>query len=619
MVTQGPKLQNHVPQCSQPLWGGMGSCPYNGMYQRQHSGGLMMSHYIVIPAKRTRQNQDSSPARKYPTHTHVIAGRLEPPTIPILYVHYIRALSFVLATFASKTFFGSDENTNDQCWRTEEWGKERRDAESGCHQGRTTELAGVNTRNGHVCSSGAHGEDLRRTQGEANLQQTNRARTTLYGMKGQGAHWQVPHRGTMIDMTTQHNCSERNMVLAIFLEPLKIYMHFGQPLLVLLWRDLCTSADHYSGSESIDSFELDQKFETVFVSIALYHEQLCGELNVVAVVGLRCRNNPTHKLSPLVHNQLIPGRLCGMGFLGSNHLAYTCDARKRQVGRCNLALPLVISESAKPIDYLWAWWTGLSKMTSFLSRSHRASEFFRVWSSTLPDRHVRPDGPEAAVRLLPHHFLSLGIYFQSPLVMNILHLRNSENNSSVHIRFPNAEATSDVLDKRSAVYSDRPNIPMVMDPALMDWSENVAAARYGDLWRSYRRILNHWLNAREVTRFYSQQEQQARLLLTIGSLMLQLAYGYKPRDPQDRFYTEVKLATRNIVEAAMQTNFLVNVFPVLSYIPDWFPGTGWKCIAREWKMQQERAKNEPYEWLKAHVVSCRLRIGALWGRLFLNN
>ncbi|QRW26304.1 cytochrome P450 family protein [Rhizoctonia solani] len=88
-----------------------------------------------------------------------------------------------------------------------------------------------------------------------------------------------------------------------------------------------------------------------------------------------------------------------------------------------------------------------------------------------------------------------------------------------------------------------------------------------------------------------------------GSLMLQLAYGYKPRDPQDRFYTEVKLATRNIVEAAMQTNFLVNVFPVLSYIPDWFPGTGWKCIAREWKMQQERAKNEPYEWLKAHVAS----------------
>ncbi|KAF8708054.1 cytochrome P450, partial [Rhizoctonia solani] len=166
---------------------------------------------------------------------------------------------------------------------------------------------------------------------------------------------------------------------------------------------------------------------------------------------------------------------------------------------------------------------------------------------------------------------------------------------------------------------------MVMDPTLMDWSENVAAARYGDLWRSYRRILNHWLNAREVTRFYSQQEQQARLLLqkllsatnkpqpfeylkneiffTIGSLMLQLAYGYKPRDPQDRFYTQVKLATRNTVEAAMQTNFLVNVFPVLSHIPDWFPGTGWKCIAREWKMQQERAKNEPYEWLKAHVAS----------------
>jgi hypothetical protein len=40
----------------------------------------------------------------------------------------------------------------------------------------------------------------------------------------------------------------------------------------------------------------------------------------------------------------------------------------------------------------------------------------------------------------------------------------------------------------------------------------------------------------------------------VGSLMLQVAYGYEPQSPQDQFYTEVQLTFENAVLAAMQTS-----------------------------------------------------------------
>ncbi|KAH7338187.1 cytochrome P450 [Rhizoctonia solani] len=192
-----------------------------------------------------------------------------------------------------------------------------------------------------------------------------------------------------------------------------------------------------------------------------------------------------------------------------------------------------------------------------------------------------------------------------------------------------AEAASDLLDKRSALYSDRDIPAMITDPTLMNWGMGVGTVRYNDLWRRYRRMMNSWLNTRVVAQFYGLQERHTRSLLqklltatnhtqpfeqikdefffTTASLIFELAYGYKLQDPQDPFFKEAVLSYHNLTAATMHTNFLVNIFPVMTYIPDWFPGTGWKRTAREWRIQQERAKTEPYEWLKSQVASGKYR------------
>lgn len=95
-----------------------------------------------------------------------------------------------------------------------------------------------------------------------------------------------------------------------------------------------------------------------------------------------------------------------------------------------------------------------------------------------------------------------------------------------------AQAASDLLDKRSAIYSDRFCPPMLKDPTLcvhkmnawriyltliiyvrFDWSRATGMLGYNDTWRHHRRMMSAWLNTRAVVQFRSLQEHQTRLLL----------------------------------------------------------------------------------------------------------
>ncbi|QRW23962.1 3-methyl-2-oxobutanoate hydroxymethyltransferase [Rhizoctonia solani] len=168
-----------------------------------------------------------------------------------------------------------------------------------------------------------------------------------------------------------------------------------------------------------------------------------------------------------------------------------------------------------------------------------------------------------------------------------------------------AQAASELLDKRSAKYSDRNIGPMLSDPRLMDWSAGAATARYGDLWRHYRRMLNNWLNAREVVQFRNLQQHQARLLLR---RLLKLSEHSKPfYQVRDEFFYAMASTMFRLAYGYHLQDFIVNVAPILAHIPDWFPGASWKRVAKEWRTNKQKALDEPYEWAKSQVVHLRIR------------
>ncbi|KAG8730614.1 hypothetical protein FRC11_006309 [Ceratobasidium sp. 423] len=188
-----------------------------------------------------------------------------------------------------------------------------------------------------------------------------------------------------------------------------------------------------------------------------------------------------------------------------------------------------------------------------------------------------------------------------------------------------AKAASEILEKRSAIYSDRLCPPFAKDPTLFDISDNFAMLGHNDIWRHQRRMLNKWVNIRAVAQFDSLLEHQMALLLqrllalskhprpfktteqeflfATGSAMFKLGYGYQLEDQDDKFLKGAQLVVSRIVESLTLTSFAVNIFPFLTYVPSWLPGTGWKRTGREWRRHKEELYKSLYEWTKSQVAA----------------
>ncbi|QRV84098.1 cytochrome P450 family protein [Ceratobasidium sp. AG-Ba] len=145
------------------------------------------------------------------------------------------------------------------------------------------------------------------------------------------------------------------------------------------------------------------------------------------------------------------------------------------------------------------------------------------------------------------------------------------------------QAATELLEGRSAIYSDRPQIPVISDTELLDWSYNTGSAPYGERWRKQRRMTH------DVLKNFTDHEH-FELMETETRLMLRRLLG-----GSCNIEKEVRRA------AAIPANFAVNFIPWLKYIPEWVPGTGWKNKVREWRHQRDTMVEEPYEWAKSQI------------------
>ncbi|KAG9110051.1 hypothetical protein FRC07_008236 [Ceratobasidium sp. 392] len=181
-----------------------------------------------------------------------------------------------------------------------------------------------------------------------------------------------------------------------------------------------------------------------------------------------------------------------------------------------------------------------------------------------------------------------------------------------------AQAATDLLEKRSSTYSDRTIPPMILDSNLMDWGKYVAILPYGDRWKEHRRMMHTWLQKGATRSFQQSQEQQTHMLLvrlltsceniqdelyrTIAATLLRSVYGYHLETLNDPFVIGAKTAIDNLARAAMSTNFLVNAFPALSYVPSWLPWTSWKQTARGFREQKNNIMDDTFGWTKEQIA-----------------
>ncbi|KAI0794561.1 cytochrome P450 [Fomes fomentarius] len=89
-----------------------------------------------------------------------------------------------------------------------------------------------------------------------------------------------------------------------------------------------------------------------------------------------------------------------------------------------------------------------------------------------------------------------------------------------------------------------------------------------------------------------------------GDIVLQLAYGYRASDPSGKELVKlVDDAMYGFSETTKPNAFLVDIFPILRYVPSWFPGASWKHKAKEYRDYLEEMLRAPFELVKQQMTA----------------
>lgn len=86
---------------------------------------------------------------------------------------------------------------------------------------------------------------------------------------------------------------------------------------------------------------------------------------------------------------------------------------------------------------------------------------------------------------------------------------------------------------------------------------------------------------------------------------MRISYGIQVKDENDQYVTAVETGVATFNEAFVPGAFLVETFPFLKHIPDWFPGAGFKRTVAAWKDIVHNMRDAPFEktmesWVRLH-------------------
>lgn len=224
----------------------------------------------------------------------------------------------------------------------------------------------------------------------------------------------------------------------------------------------------------------------------------------------------------------------------------------------------------------------------------------------------------------PPRWLWAGNYFQLPVIHPwktyaswakhygpLTHLRYFGQTTII---LNTGKAATDLLESRSALYSDRPVWVM---GALAGRARSAFHIPYDHpRFRSYRKMLHSGLNPR-ITRSYRpiQEHELTNLLKNLSEtpenfishlrrnaagMVLKVAYGYEVSAGSDDFIDRIENFFQE-TEKRLSRPYLVDFFPYLQYLPEWFPFVDFKRIAREHRSMD--VESFTYNWAKKLIAS----------------
>ncbi|VDB94056.1 unnamed protein product [Peniophora sp. CBMAI 1063] len=185
------------------------------------------------------------------------------------------------------------------------------------------------------------------------------------------------------------------------------------------------------------------------------------------------------------------------------------------------------------------------------------------------------------------------------------------------------EAAQDLLHERFKNYSERPRQIMVCE--LMGWKFDFALQNFSNpLYHIFRQIFVRELSSHAMNAFRDSITHATRICLdrllsspaefekhltdqVVGANMA-IAYGYPDATSTDTHVEVANRAQASAIDALRAGNiWLVDIFPVLRYIPDWFPGANFKRVARKGRELVEDMRSGTLEWSLKHYQDGKMQ------------
>ncbi|KAF7328084.1 hypothetical protein MKEN_00389700 [Mycena kentingensis (nom. inval.)] len=182
-----------------------------------------------------------------------------------------------------------------------------------------------------------------------------------------------------------------------------------------------------------------------------------------------------------------------------------------------------------------------------------------------------------------------------------------------------AKAADNLLEKRAAIYSDRPRFVFLNE--IMGSGYSFTFMRYGTPWRERRRMFHSVFGTTaDVAKFYPKQREYIHELLLellqtkednlmdpIGrmacKIVMSIAYGLNVLPTNDPHVELAQTFGEVMSKVVTPGRFLVENIPALKHVPAWFPGAGFKRQAQEWAKMTGNVRKVPFEAAKARIAS----------------
>ncbi|EKM54957.1 uncharacterized protein PHACADRAFT_208499 [Phanerochaete carnosa HHB-10118-sp] len=180
------------------------------------------------------------------------------------------------------------------------------------------------------------------------------------------------------------------------------------------------------------------------------------------------------------------------------------------------------------------------------------------------------------------------------------------------------QSCTDLLEKRSNIYSDRPTSGITMLSELCGLSWSFGLQCYGPEWRDGRKAFQTQFHAgvvqkyrpalsREIYRFLrrlcANPAEWAHLLnLMAGGLIMSIGYAIDVQEKNDPLLAAEEHAAECVKKTLVPGAYLVDILPFLKYMPEWLPGAGFQREAKAWRKSMLQVLHAPYDVVKERMA-----------------